>query len=367
MLKRKFFAGFLTFLVVNLFSSPAMPEQIHTFQIEQDGAKFECRVSLPRDTFLLLENIKGEFWMKNISQETVKFTFSKPFWWTIRDENNNVYRHPDVSIPLKSFNLKPGDSIGGVTPIERLNYEESHTPVNSLHDAYFPLGKYRAYFGPETLPFVFVVTIKQNSKKHLQIKAFYDFVQHDFRGRGQVDTAIGIAFSFQGTVLKKFATTDPIEMIYEFLETYKKMIGLDDPRSELKVKLRGRRMEFQQEYKGVKVSGGGLRASITPTGKIDFDGSFHTEINISAVPKIDSVAAIRKALIDLKFPTDYQSMEKRGSPSASLIVFPFDKKYYLAWLVEIYVDHSPVGREYYIDALSGRIIHRTELIQEIIN
>jgi len=372
----KSLVGFLLALILLLLSCPAMPQQVHTFQIERKGAKFECTVSLPKYSFLLLERVRGKLWIKNISQETVKFLLSKPYSWTIHDKNSKTCTHPDFSIPpLKSFELKPGDSIGGVTELERINFDETSITSDSFYrNPYFPLGKYTAYYAPDTAPFLFKVIIDSTSKNHLRRLRFYEFVEKQPSGKYFFDTTLGVPIEMEWHDSENVFGKDLIKLSYALMDKHRELFGLEDPSTELKPGYSAGNeisqvFELDQLYNGIPVSGGGIRIHFEHRSKKRYvRGTIHPDIDISPTPRIDKKFAILKALRALKLPSNYKSWTlessgRSGDPSTSLIIFPFNGEYFLTWRVGIYMDNSDSGWEYFIDANSGKIIHRAPRVQ----
>lgn len=169
----------ILFLLLLLSIKNISAEQVHTFQIERNGAKVSYRASLPKDTFLLYESVIANVWQKNISKETVRIRDFPEGGWTIYDQNRVNYRVPvvDARAVGEGPKLIPGDSTGGSVNLLDYGIEDIHQPYPY---GFLPVNRYTARYSVDTMPFIFYVVepsgeeaeaLKQYLGAHLPIKA----------------------------------------------------------------------------------------------------------------------------------------------------------------------------------------------------
>ncbi|ODS36745.1 MAG: hypothetical protein A7316_02425 [Candidatus Altiarchaeales archaeon WOR_SM1_86-2] len=113
-------------------------------------------------------------------------------------------------------------------------------------------------------------------------------------------------------------------------------------------------VNYQQHYHNIPVSRAFVGLTLTNEGKVTILGSdFHQGINIPTTPEISKRDAIEvaKSYVNFDNKTDF-------TDSIYLVIFPVDKKYYLAWKVKLF-SNDPLGDwVFFIDANSGKIIYR---------
>ncbi len=199
----------------------------------------------------------------------------------------------------------------------------------------------------------------------------------------RIDTLKNIPTELRGENLSRGLTqTDPVEAAYEFLELNKEIFGIKNVREELKVESKffdqyGGGIVFQQYYKGIPILWGQIGVRFTPTKKLKaIEAAFNPEIDmrmtVSTTPSNDSLAALAIVKQDLGLPNDYQDkieqskeqigMKARPSSSASLEIHYLKEKYYLVWVVRQLVSETFSDWQYVIDAHTGRIIKKDNLV-----
>lgn len=355
----KFVIGFFLLLTNSVFS-----QQTRTFPAEYNGKKLVYRVSLAKNTFVLLEPISVEIWVKNISTDTARFLLTKPLGWTVLGEEDKSYKHTDLSIKMLPYHIKPGDSIGGLTKIGRLDMynPESFSDLFSSFP-YFPLGTYRAFFGKDTVPFLFRVVIDSISKNHLRRKKFFEFLEKRQAFTQFYDTLWGTPTQLEtlseGDLLVGMKTTDPVESAYKFFDMNKTMFGVKNPRAELKVykvtkDTFGVEVDFKQFYRGLETSKDYIIITrFSPDGELQrFSGTFYPDISLSIIPEISDSGALEIAKHDLNLQNDAKYNTHIIPEPPSLMVLPYNGKYYLAWF--IFINQW----RYFIDAHTGNTIHK---------
>jgi|GEM_PF-4016757 len=346
----------------------AFPKQVHTFELNQNGVALKFRVSLPKDSFNLMETVTFDVTVKNISNQPLINPSTKSLWWTIKNENGLVYKYPGtlISTPSALEVLKPGASINWNVPLEAVKWDEKNIDPPILY-SYFPTGKYEVYYGPDTDPFVFHITINQNSKNHLRRKMFVEFCYTHSSTIGFFDTAWGVpnGISTGNDLVKSFVDTNLTEKAYKFFDLNRELFGMSNPRLELKVykiteEEQGIEVWFKQYYKDLETSKDYcIVARFTEDGELKkLSGTFYPDINLSITPKVTKMKALDIAIKDLdpKSKGGY-----RNSVSPSLMVFPYMRKYYLAWF--IFVNRW----RYFIDANDGHIIHKKCMYKPCVN
>lgn len=345
-----------------LFGDSVYGDQVHTFQLERDDKKLNCGIVFPKETFLLLEPIIVEAWVKNISTDTMQIYDIEFGPWLIQDEKGNAHNHTLDIISFRRSWLGSGDSTGRFVSIGRFGWQlDLLYPFAPPIDPYLPAGYYKAYCKPDTIPFYFKVTFDSSSKNHLRRKKFLEFVETNKSYRNVFDTTWGVPTNLEapsGTVLFEdiTRTSSVVETAYKFFGLNKTMFGITNPRSELKVYkvIKGNletEVDFKQFYRGLETSKDYIILTrFTPEGKLKFVyGTFYPDINLSTIPRISKSKALETAKYDLD-PQGTGPYRNPGSPS--LMVFPYKGKYYLAWF--IFINQW----RYLIDANDGNIIHK---------
>jgi len=172
--------------------------------------------------------------------------------------------------------------------------------------------------------------------------------------------AQGFLEGLEGTLSAPLAGRSPVDVVYAFLDTNKELFGLTDPRGELKALGSGERdrfgvrhLKFQRLYKGLEVLGGIVGVHFNRQDVLDrIDGTFCPQISLPTTPVISREAALEIVAKDMKDPVGSLDVRK-----AQLLVYPRDSSYYLAWHFIV-----NMGGEYFIDALTGRVIYHWDMI-----
>jgi Zn-dependent metalloprotease len=182
------------------------------------------------------------------------------------------------------------------------------------------------------------------------------------------DYKLGYPTLIEGILAENHNNSDPAKAVYKFLELYKGIYGLNDLRAELDVTRINRdeigaMVEFRQMYKGIPVSGGGMRAFFNRSGDLyRIKAALHPDIDISTVPTFNRTKAINLVLKDLQLPPNFTGKEPvvgyPEAPSASLAVYSDKDGYHLIWVVWIHLERSIW--QYLVDAASNAILNKEE-------
>lgn len=360
MLIPKFSFGFLTILAIIFLARTAFPEQAQTFQIEQDGAKLECRATLLKDTLVLLDPIEWKVQIKNVSPKTVSLLNLKAFPIFVQNKKGENLKLLYAWIRPKREQLKPKDSLVVTNVSDSSGAEQLEIfPDPIFSDVFLPLGEFNLLFTSNPTPFSIKVSLNTNSKKHLRRKKFYEYIQ-THPGKHYFDRSLGISTALEISLKEKLPCSLEekylVNLIYRYLEVYKDMFGIERPRQELKAvgfeSVRGgKSVHFQQYYKGLPV----YRLEITnflthftPTGTLQLGASpFHPDLEISTTPEISKESATEIVKHDLQ--PIFETVKLRMN-EMKLVVYPLKGKYYLAWHTFTHQWH------YFVDAHTGSII-----------
>ena len=345
---------FISNLIFLFWVNKVSPEQVHTFDLKQNGIALKFRVSLPKDSFDLMETITFDITVKNISNRPLRSPSTKAPWWTIKNEKGLVYKYPGafISPPSALEVLKPGASINWNVPLEAVKWDENNMDL-SIFYKYFPTGKYEVYYGPDTIPFIFHLTVNPASKNHLRRKEFVEFCYTHSYASGFFDTTWGIPTDIHTgeDLVKSVLNTNMMEKAYKFFELNKEVYGITEPRKEL-VKWREEIRDskilifFKQKYRDIEFSN--IVAHFTPNNQLlEVSGAYYPDISLSTTPKINKQSAIEIVKTDL--------WPKSGSHKINemdLVIYPLKGKCYLAWHTFTHQWH------YFIDAHTGNIVHK---------
>jgi len=174
---------------------------------------------------------------------------------------------------------------------------------------------------------------------------------------------------------KKPAKSNPVEMVYVFLELNKSLIPIADPRNELLPtyqafdKISGV-ISFQQICHGIPIQYSDITARFTPSGELkSVEGEYHYDINLSTNYSIDSLSASQRALGDVG--VESAPHPEVICPSKPVIIHSseFDRRgenrLYMVWPIQVFPDTTGLTSRgntdyyaYYIDALDGAIIYK---------
>jgi bacillolysin len=168
----------------------------------------------------------------------------------------------------------------------------------------------------------------------------------------------------EGNLMSSVQPGNEVSASLTFFADNKGAFGMKDPSEELRVKrsdqddLGMRHIRFEQLYMGLPVISGELVTHFTAAGQLKtVNGNYEPLINIDPVPVLTAQEAISAAEKDL---LAFFGSGLPGNPE--LVVFPWNKGYYLSWRLLLYSD-SPMGRwEYFIDAKSGEVIYKANRI-----
>lgn len=193
----------------------------------------------------------------------------------------------------------------------------------------------------------------------------------------QTNPVTGGPENLWGDLSKNQTKSEPLEATYEFFEQNKDLYGITNPREELKLRYPADKMvDFKQLYDGVEIYKSSIRAYFSPEGKLrGIMGGFVPNIDISTIPSVDSVSAIRIVKRDLKLPEDYEDkfwpeIEKlRGRsvkrpPPAKLAIYSDKGEHHLAWVVRLYVNETDNDWEYFVDAHTGAILDKLDWVAD---
>ncbi len=119
---------------------------------------------------------------------------------------------------------------------------------------------------------------------------------------------------------------------------------------------------FAQFHHNIPVHGALVELRITLDGRVFCFGSDgHANINVSAVPSLSEAAALFAAQAEF----DFDPAEDRAT-GHGLVILPMVEagaiRYHLAYRVRISIQHPRASWEYFIDAHSGEILWRSNLI-----
>ena len=184
-----YFLKFFLVLSPLLIGTVAYGDQTHYFRIERGGKWLDCRIAFPKDTFLLLEPISAEVWIKNIATDTIQIYHITFGPWIIQDESGETFNQTADIIRFNPFSLRAGDSTGKTVSLGRFGWQlDLLYPLAPPIKPYLPAGNYKAYCKPDTIPFFFKVALDSSSKNHLRRKTFLEFVETNKSYKNTFDT-----------------------------------------------------------------------------------------------------------------------------------------------------------------------------------
>jgi|GEM_PF-2293529 len=183
----------------------------------------------------------------------------------------------------------------------------------------------------------------------------------------------------------KWKNSDYTERAYQFLEEYKDLYKISNPREELKLvsldadNLGMTHVTLQQEYQNIPVYAARLKFHFKKDGSLSSaTGTYLPNINtIFPSPKITEEQAFQIATAKLKkeFNLDDNSFDKISiqKSNSQLIIYNhglFSKKQennYLAWRFSAYSKKAAVNYLFYINAQNGEIINQMNEVKSLKN
>lgn len=152
----------------------------------------------------------------------------------------------------------------------------------------------------------------------------------------------------------------------QFMSVNAPLFKLKDPTKELKVhsqegdELGYTHVKYDQQVNSVPVWGSQLGVHIDKEGQIYcVSGNYHPTIEISTAPVVMEYNAKQVAMDDLK-RTENRPTDSR----ATLVVYPWNEKYYLCWNVEVFgTQPNDIDWQYFVDAVTSEIIFKYNDIQ----
>jgi len=154
----------------------------------------------------------------------------------------------------------------------------------------------------------------------------------------------------------------------QFMKNNRELLKLDDPDKEMRLKRVKREgngkahIRYQQTYQGIPVWAGEVMLHTTPEGELYlFQGRYYPTPRAfgSVKPAVNEKAARKAVRLDLRLD---DTVTETSDPE--LVIFPHKKgKFSLAYKIEI----APTMDErwlYFIDARSGKVIHRINQIHD---
>lgn len=343
---------FIFNLILLFWVNRVSPEQVHSFDLKQNGVALKFRVSLSKDSFDLMEEMIFDIAVENVSNRPLHASSIKSPWWIIKHENGIKYNYPGALIPLKSETLNPGATVNKSFPLEAVQFGENNLD-SPIFFKYFPVGKYEVYYGPDTIPFIFHLTVNPTSRDHLRRKKFVEFCYTHSYATGFFDTTWGIPTDIHtgADLVKSVMDTNLMEKAYKFFELHKEVYGMTEPRKEL-IKWREERNEseilifFRQKYKEIEFSN--IVAHFSPNKRlVSVGGAYYPDITLSTIPKLSKDSAIEIVKRDLQPRSGGHKINEMD-----LVIYPLKRKYYLAWHTFTLQWH------YFVDASTGEIIHK---------
>ncbi|MCI0330511.1 MAG: M4 family metallopeptidase [candidate division Zixibacteria bacterium] len=195
----------------------------------------------------------------------------------------------------------------------------------------------------------------------------------------RIDDERGVPRRISGKLQQGLSKGDVVQTVYEFFEKNRELYGLSDPRSELKVTRNeknqlGTLVVLKQLYGNVEVWNTMLKANFGRDGNLyAIYGSTYPDIDLSTAPSLDSNSALEIVIRDLEFPPglDYGLIElerfgrrqpKGRPPLTRLAIFSHRGKYHLVWVVRLLGYKTDSDWEYFIDAHTGEILEKQDLI-----
>ncbi len=153
------------------------------------------------------------------------------------------------------------------------------------------------------------------------------------------------------------ASGDKKDFALQFLDGYKELFLLKDPRAELKVKsvqedkAGNIHIRFDQAYQGIPVWGAQLLVHLHKDGYIkSVNGRWEPTPQIDVIPTLSKENALKIAKDDLK---NLDSLLEK--PEVELLIFPWQNETHLAWQVTLIPDLAHDWK-YFVDAKTGTIL-----------
>ncbi|QXD15826.1 hypothetical protein GQ464_002435 [Rhodocaloribacter litoris] len=161
-------------------------------------------------------------------------------------------------------------------------------------------------------------------------------------------------------------TGTPLEAARTFLQENHKLFKMRSDLSDLThIRTQAHRgihhVKFQQTYQGLPVEGAEYLVHIHEDGGVDMaNGTYYPTIQAPTRPALTEAAALRIAQSDLGNDVALQD----GS-TGELVVYPGDAQFHLAWKLRLSSETPPDAWIYYVDALSGAVLHKRSDYREL--
>lgn len=151
------------------------------------------------------------------------------------------------------------------------------------------------------------------------------------------------------------------EAAIAFITEHKVLFKLKDPGRELSLHSQKTdemgyvHLKYNQQVDGVPVWGSQLGVHVNSANELYYiSGSYHPSVDISTIPTVLELDAKRVAMEDRK-RTESRPIDSR----ATLVVFPWEGKFFLCWKVEIFgTNPSDIYWQYFVDATTAAIVFK---------
>lgn len=157
-------------------------------------------------------------------------------------------------------------------------------------------------------------------------------------------------------------SSDPEKIVEDFLGQYSSPLGIELDGSDLelisaKKSLSAYHYRYQQVFSGIPVFASQVLINVTLNGTVSSVVSdYRHGIDVPAQPSISPEQAIAIAAADI----DVQSY--RGEPDFELVVYAADHDPALCWKVLIPADYPLGDWQVFVDALTGGIVHKSNIM-----
>ena len=156
----------------------------------------------------------------------------------------------------------------------------------------------------------------------------------------------------------------PLEAARAFLAENARLFRMSDPATELSL-LRDERdrfgmnhVRFQQRYNGVEVFGAQLIVHTRGTRIVAVGGTYFPGLAVDTRPSLTLDQAIARARAEVGAPDASVAQARSG-----LAIYAKDQRNRLTWKVEVYAPSVPGRWLVFVNAHSGRIEHRIDMLQ----
>ncbi|MEZ4886288.1 MAG: M4 family metallopeptidase [Chitinophagales bacterium] len=228
-------------------------------------------------------------------------------------------------------------------------------------------------------------------KKELKFKTLHflpEKVEQQVEVLKEVDKSMKINFSNRNNTpyfisgknlhpvdLYKSSAATKTEAAYNFMNTYKDLLQINNPSAEFKVKsvendvLGKTHVRLSQQYQGIPVWGSDVVVHLNETGVEAFNGRYETTPSLQSVEaKISPAIALETVEANLQTFTQIEVLSERAKELIhyedqviNLVIYPHQKKQRLAWQVLYFASLSDRW-EYFVDAETGEVLHKFQHI-----